>query len=487
MAQCIPEHPEFASEAEESVWRALKSKLRDVDVLMHGVRLSDGLYGDVEIDLLVLMPDCGAAVIEVKGGQVSHAGGRWTSSGAHGVVRIHPIEQARNGMHSLRRFVEQQPSWSRGPASGDVVRRLPVHGRRGRHGTRGTSRPHHRRGRRAQTPRDASTTTCSARPRRPRCRPGAGSRHSSTSSWARRARDAASPVGRRRRLRHVESLTARAVRPALGRPQQPPARDHRLGRHRQDVAGHGAGPAMGRRRAARRLRHLRTRVRADGQERPRRRRRQVAARPSSEPSSSSAFAWGVEPPADPDDDLSTWDGAAQMEWAGSHAERLRALRRLRGRSGRRTSATPGGRRLLSAARNRSTLRLAVFRDDQHSVFPGRAGRPDLPMVQLSLDKNLRNSRPIVDTIRPLLHSPVDPIGGRGLPRRVRERPRRRRRHLRGRQRRRHDDARRPRLAARAGRPPDDAAPPSRALRTGRGPRPATGICCGAPTTCSTRR
>ena len=79
-ALLIPEHPNFEDESEQVVWEALRSQLRDGDVLLHGVRFTDPTHGEVEIDLLILMPDCGAAVIEVKGGHVTFTQGEWRQS-----------------------------------------------------------------------------------------------------------------------------------------------------------------------------------------------------------------------------------------------------------------------------------------------------------------------------------------------------------------------------------------------------------------------
>ena len=69
---CLPAMPAFADESESVVWGALKHQLRECDVLLHGVRFTDFEYGEVEADLLVLMPDRGAVGIEVKGGAVSY-------------------------------------------------------------------------------------------------------------------------------------------------------------------------------------------------------------------------------------------------------------------------------------------------------------------------------------------------------------------------------------------------------------------------------
>src|SRR5699024_9377763 len=70
MPVCIPEDPDFAeSRAEEAVWDALVAQLPDDAVLVHGQRLTDD-RDDIEVDLLVLWPGLGAAVLEVKGGRV---------------------------------------------------------------------------------------------------------------------------------------------------------------------------------------------------------------------------------------------------------------------------------------------------------------------------------------------------------------------------------------------------------------------------------
>ncbi|MCX6433751.1 MAG: NERD domain-containing protein [Actinobacteria bacterium] len=109
-----PEHPQFADDSERVAWEALKAGLRDDDVLLHGVRFTDPRDGDVEIDLLVLMPDAGAVVIEVKGGHVTYSNGSFQQTGADGTHPIDPLNQAMKGMYALKRFLESRPHWSRG-------------------------------------------------------------------------------------------------------------------------------------------------------------------------------------------------------------------------------------------------------------------------------------------------------------------------------------------------------------------------------------
>lgn len=113
--RAIPERPVFQTESERQVWEALRSTLQDGEVLIHSLRFSDGQAGDVEIDLMLLSPQRGVAVIEVKGGHVSYQDGQWTTrNGNGGVRRIHPTDQARRAKHALRRYLDRQPEWGLG-------------------------------------------------------------------------------------------------------------------------------------------------------------------------------------------------------------------------------------------------------------------------------------------------------------------------------------------------------------------------------------
>lgn len=110
--QAIPENPDFATESERLVWGALRASLADGDVLIHGLRLSDRHTGDVEVDLILLSPMRGAAVVEVKGGHVQFEDGVWTTTNGSGASRrIHPTDQARRAKHALRRYLDRQPQW----------------------------------------------------------------------------------------------------------------------------------------------------------------------------------------------------------------------------------------------------------------------------------------------------------------------------------------------------------------------------------------
>lgn len=113
-ATTYPPDPRFETASEALVWSTLREQLRDGDVMLHGVRFSDPRAGDVEADILLLLPDLGAVVIEVKGGQVSYADGQWHTSYGGISRRIHPIDQARRAKHAVRRFLDRQPGWPYG-------------------------------------------------------------------------------------------------------------------------------------------------------------------------------------------------------------------------------------------------------------------------------------------------------------------------------------------------------------------------------------
>lgn len=121
MPRLIPEQPTFRTSSEEIAWSRLRDALGPDDVLLANLRLTDG-DKDHEADLVALMPGVGVLVLEVKGGSVScepdadegHVW--WTTSGA-GKRRIHPVDQARDSKHALRRYVEQHPH-------GGVTRRV---------------------------------------------------------------------------------------------------------------------------------------------------------------------------------------------------------------------------------------------------------------------------------------------------------------------------------------------------------------------------
>ena len=110
MPICRPEAPDFASAAERQVWEQLRHQLRSKDILMAGVWFADRKQ-DGEADIVVLMPDAGVVVIEVKGGSVWRENGRWRTKRDGAEVTIDPVEQARKARYALRDYVEADPRW----------------------------------------------------------------------------------------------------------------------------------------------------------------------------------------------------------------------------------------------------------------------------------------------------------------------------------------------------------------------------------------
>ena len=410
-ALLIPEHPNFEDESEQVVWEALRSQLRDGDVLLHGVRFTDPTHGEVEIDLLILMPDCGAAVIEVKGGHVTFTQGEWRQSDASGSRQIHPILQARNGVYALKRYLEAQPNWSRGALRAGWLLAFPYLTVTGAMG------PEARRdlilGREDLPDAAANTYERLWSPEFQTPLPADG--------WVEAALDLllGAPDSEREilarteaRLRHSDELTAthaNLLRIVRNNP-------------RIEITGSaGTGKTWLAIEQARRWAQMGERVCfvSYGRGVAEMARRATETLPSSQqPAYVGTFhqlghQWGVHAgPAEPND-----------FWTAEAPARMTEAARTLEPSSRFTAfvideaqdfADSWWTALLTSAASDS-FRLACFRDDEQSVFSDRKGRPDLPLTPLVLDENLRNAKQIVDTFRPLLTSPVTAMGGDGFP------------------------------------------------------------------------
>ena len=120
------------SGAERRVWELLRSQLRKNDVLLANLRVTDRKK-DYEADLVVLMPDAGAVVVEIKGGSVWRDAGRWRTSRQGSEVTIDPVGQARDARYALRTYVESDSRWTArrqkpgalGPRRGVAQHRAP--------------------------------------------------------------------------------------------------------------------------------------------------------------------------------------------------------------------------------------------------------------------------------------------------------------------------------------------------------------------------
>lgn len=102
---------QFGSEAERQVWERLSRTVSQDTILIPNFRLTDE-FKDYELDVVVLMPDVGIVVLEVKGGRVwIDDQGRWRQGDASRQRVIRPLEQCRDGKYALRDYVEADPRW----------------------------------------------------------------------------------------------------------------------------------------------------------------------------------------------------------------------------------------------------------------------------------------------------------------------------------------------------------------------------------------
>lgn len=106
-----PAYPKFSTQSERAVWESLAAQLPANAFLIANLRLSDRNKNH-EIDLLVLLPEQGALVLEVKGAGVEWDLERgWTIQRNSRRVRTEPVEQARDAMYAARTRVENDPRW----------------------------------------------------------------------------------------------------------------------------------------------------------------------------------------------------------------------------------------------------------------------------------------------------------------------------------------------------------------------------------------
>lgn len=114
MAKMIPPHwHDNTPRSEQRVFNALKNDPQTVDwVVFHSLNLKQSgtrPYG--EIDFVVLIPAAGLICLEVKGGRVACKDGAWTTTDASGAtfpLKRSPFSQAQDGMHALRKSLEER-------------------------------------------------------------------------------------------------------------------------------------------------------------------------------------------------------------------------------------------------------------------------------------------------------------------------------------------------------------------------------------------
>jgi len=120
----VPESPRFVNGAERQVWDLLRDQLGDDDLIIHGQRVTDHLK-DHEVDVVVAVEGAGIICVEIKGGEVWHDGSGWWQKRGAVVARIDPVTQAREACYALRAFVESDPRWTQGRVRWDHVVVLP--------------------------------------------------------------------------------------------------------------------------------------------------------------------------------------------------------------------------------------------------------------------------------------------------------------------------------------------------------------------------
>jgi ATP:corrinoid adenosyltransferase len=400
---------------ERQVREAIQRHLGEDDVLISGLRLHDNTYGDVEIDLIVLMPNAGVGIVEVKGGTITYADGTWHQSGKEGTKEIDPAPQARRGWHAFRRFIERQPAWSRGRLRGDWFLAFPQ----------------------THVPPDEDM----------------------------------GPEGRRETIiaEGEELEAAYRIWEFLARPQDKPLPapgwvDQIL----ELIHGQGDGPLSVEQRVAQRLRDIEemsatqtTLVKSWRRNRmidvaggagtgktwlameqarqwskdglavaflsytkgvAEMVKRTMAELPEKEQPAyigtlhALGYHWGVKPTNSEKQGPHYWDQDLPLQYIEA-ASKLTDDAKFDAVviDEAQDFADSWWDVIWAIAKNPDDLRLAVFRDDSQSVFQGRLGRPDIPMASFDLDTNYRNGRQIVEAFTPLCDRKMVVEGGEGLP------------------------------------------------------------------------
>ena len=415
MARHIARGDTEETATERQVREAIQRHLGEDDILISGLRLHDNTYGDVEIDLIVLMPNAGAGIVEVKGGTITYADGTWHQSGKEGTKEIDPAGQARRGLHSFKRFVERQPAWSRGRLRGDWFLAFPQ----------------------THVPQDEDM----------------------------------GPEGRRETIiaEGEELEAAYRIWDVLNRPQDKPLpAPGWVGQILELLQGQGDGPLSVEQRVAQRLRDIEkmsasqtTLVKSWRRNRmidvaggagtgktwlameqarqwskeglavafltytkgvAEMVKRTMAELPEKEQPAyigtlhALGYHWGVKPTNSEKQGPHYWDQDLPLQYIEA-ASKLNDDAKFDAVviDEAQDFADSWWDVIWAIAKNPDDLRLAVFRDDSQSVFQGRLGRPDVPMAAFDLDTNYRNGRQIVEAFTPLCDRKMVVEGGEGLP------------------------------------------------------------------------
>ena len=117
MARCIPANidPETKSNAEKKIFSALK-RMPDTDdwVVLHSVALADHpTQSQGEADFVIVIPNKGIIVLEVKGGGISFSDGIWFSCDRNlNLYQIkNPQQEANEAMHAIRDYIAKKQAF----------------------------------------------------------------------------------------------------------------------------------------------------------------------------------------------------------------------------------------------------------------------------------------------------------------------------------------------------------------------------------------
>ena len=105
MPRSYPAEPTFADPSERVVWEMLMKQLPVDAAIICNLKILE-VNLEFEMDLVVLWPEVGAAVLEVKGGKVTpNEDSTFIQKDARESREIDPMGQATKNMHALKRFL----------------------------------------------------------------------------------------------------------------------------------------------------------------------------------------------------------------------------------------------------------------------------------------------------------------------------------------------------------------------------------------------
>jgi ATP:corrinoid adenosyltransferase len=413
MARHIARGDTDETATERQVREAITRHLGEDDVVISGLRLHDNTYGDVEIDLIVLMPSAGVGIVEVKGGTITYAEGAWHQTGREGTKDIDPAGQARKGWHSFRRFIERQPSWSRGRLRGDWFLAfpqtpVPEDGDMGPEGRRETIF--------AEGEELEAAYRIWETLNRPQDKP------LPAPGWVDQIlellhgqEEGPLTVEQRvaQRLRDIEEMSAS---------QSTLVRSWRRNRMIDVAGGAGTGKTWLAMEQARQWGKdgLAVAFLSYTKGVAEMVKRTMAELPDKERPAfigtlhALGYHWGVKPVSSGNQHY--WENELPAQYVQA-AKKLNDDQKFDAVviDEAQDFADSWWDVIWAIAKNPDELRLAVLRDDSQSVFQGRLGRPDVPMAAFDLDTNYRNGRQIVEAFSPLCNRKMAVEGGEGLP------------------------------------------------------------------------